>query len=297
MALAMSAGDTWGISGPAFLAAYLLLAAAVWITTVRVRHGLAGGRHDRLAGDPVARPHDVAYLNRGADLAVTSALTAMHLTGTVVSVNGRIHAVGRLEPGADALERAIHFAAGVPVPHARLPRQRIVRTAVDSIDARLVEHGLLLTENQRRQIRAVGWWLVAVAGLGLVRLLAAVAQGEPVGLLVVALLLVSAVALGQLTVAPRRSLAGDLLLARLREEHHELDPTHRPDQAVYSPASAALGIGIFGTSALWASDPAFAEELTVQYAGGSDGGTFAGGTFTDGAFGDGGGCGDGGGDG
>ena len=74
-------GETWGISGPAFLAGYLALAAVVWVATTRARRRLADGR-DRPGPGP-AHPHDLAFLNGGAELAVTSALTSMHLTGTV----------------------------------------------------------------------------------------------------------------------------------------------------------------------------------------------------------------------
>lgn len=276
MSLAMTSGDTWGISGPAFLVAYLLLAAAVWVAATRARRALADSR---ASGTTPTGPHDLAYLNGGADLAVTSALAAMHLTGTVAPSKGLIHAVGRPAPGADALERAVHFTTGSPVTRARLPLHRSVRTALDAMDERLVAHGLLLSDVQRGRIRAVGWWMVAVAGLGLVRLLAGVAEGRPVGFLLVALLAVSVVALVQLLRAPRRTRAGDRLLARLRDEHHELDPAQRPDWVAHGPAAAALGIGIFGVSAVWASDPVLAEELAVQKAtaGGDGGSSFVGG--------------------
>lgn len=274
MTLAMTTGDTWGVSGPVFLVAYLFLAAAVWVSAALQRRALAGGPDDRRLGDLTRHPHDVAFLNGGPELAVASALTVMHLRGTVAPVTGRIHAVGRLEPRADALERAVHFAAGSPVARTRLPLHRSVRAALDVTVGRLVTSGALLSDAQRRRIRSVGWWLGAVAGLGLVRLLAGVADGKPVGLLVVTLLAVAAGAVWQLVRAPRRSRAGDRLLARLAEEHHSLHPNQRPDWVAYGPAAAALGIGIFGTSALWASDPALAEELALQKAAaGGDGGS------------------------
>lgn len=296
MPFATTPGDTWGISGPAFLAAYLLLAAAVWVASARARRALAGDGPDRLTGPAPTDPHDLAYLNGGPDLAVTSALAAMHLTGTVAPSKGRIHAVGRPAPGADALERAIHFTTGSPVTRSRLPLHRPVRTALDTIEKRLVSIGLLLPETQRRRIRAVGWWMVAVAGLGLLRFLAGVAEGRPVAFLVVALLAVAAVGLVQLVHAPRRTRAGDRLLTRLRDEHHELDPAQRPDWVAYGPAAAALGIGLFGASAVWASDPALAEELAVQKAtaGGDGGSSFVGGGDSSDGGGGGGGCGGGG---
>ncbi|MBW0119357.1 TIGR04222 domain-containing membrane protein, partial [Pseudonocardia abyssalis] len=234
------AGDTWGISGPEFLLGYLLLAAVVGVAAVRHRRALAEGP-DRPAHD--LGGHDVAYLNGGADLAVTSALTAMHLTGTVAPVKGSIHAVGRLAPGADALERAVHFTTGSPVQRSRLPLHGPVRSALDGIEKRLVAAGLLLSEPRRRAIRATGWWLGAVALLGLLRLLAGVAESRPVGFLVVALLAVSLVTVVLLVRAPRRTRAGDRLLARLAQEHHALAPAQRPDWVAYGPATAALGVG------------------------------------------------------
>ncbi len=287
-------GGTWGIGGPAFLVGYLLLAAVTWIVTVRRRRALADGP-DRPAPH---HPHDLAFLNGGPDLAVTSALTSMHLTGTVTSRRGDLVAAGRVGSRADALERAIHFVAAAPVRRRRLPLARPVRTALDAQEKRLVADGLLLAEPQRRAVRAVGWWTAAVAGLGLLRLLAEVADGRPVGLLAFALAGVAALALVQLLHAPRRSRAGDRLLARLRRENAALAPDMRPDWVAYGPAAAATGIGLFGTGALWASDPALAAELALQRTpGGGSGGDGGGGGFVGGdgggSDGGGGGCGGG----
>ena len=285
-------GETWGISGPAFLAGYLLLAAVTWAVTTRRRRTLAEGP-DR----PAPRhPHDLAFLNGGPDLAVTAALTAMHLTGTVAPRRGQVQAAGRLGSDADALERAIHAAAAAPVPRRRLPLARPVRTALDAQEKRLVADGLLLAEPQRRAVRAVGRWTAAVAGLGLVRLLAGVADGRPVGLLAFALAGVATLALVQLLHAPRRSRAGDRLLVRLRRENAALAPDMRPDWVAYGPGAAATGVGLFGAGALWASDPALAEELALQRAStaGDGGASSAGGSHVDGNDGGGGGgCGGG----
>lgn len=293
-------GDTWGISGPNFFLAYLVIAAAVWLAAVLARRRLAdppvtnpaGGR-----GGVTQRPHDVAYLNGGAELAVFSALSAMHLRGTISSARGTVRATGRPEPGADELERAIHLTAATGVPRKRLAFHRPVATALAATENRLVSAGLLLSEEQRRAIRGIGYWMLAVVGLGLVRLLAGIAEAAAVGFLVVALLAVTAVAVVQLTVAPRRTRLGDRVLAELRSEHHALAPELTPDWNVYGPAGAALGVGIFGIGALWASDPALAGELAAQRvsAGGGyvdGGGSSDGPSYSDGGGG-GGGCGGG----
>jgi uncharacterized protein (TIGR04222 family) len=290
-------GDTWGISGPTFLLAYLVIAIAVWVAGHRARRALAETRATSPVGDVTARPHDIAYLNGGAELAVYSALSAMHLRGTITSTRGTVQAAGRLDPQSDELERAIHFTAAAAVHRTRLPFHRPVTTALAAAEQRLVADGLLLSQDRRRQVRQVGRWMLAVAGLGLVRLLADVAEARDIGLLVVALLAVTVVATVQLATAPRRTRLGDRVLTELRSEHHGLSPAVKPDWTVYGPAGAALGIGIFGTSALWASDPALADGLAAQRvaAGGSgDGGSGGSGDLGGGDGGsgsDGGGCG------
>jgi uncharacterized protein (TIGR04222 family) len=279
MTLAAVTADTWGISGPAFLLAYVVVAVAVAVAGTRARRALADPRARVPAGDLAARPHHVAYLNGGGDLAVYSALSAMHLRGTITTDHGSVRAAGRPDPGTDELEWAIHATAASAVQRRRLAFHRPVQTALAGMEERLVAAGLLLSDEQRGRIRRVGTWMLAVAGLGLVRLLAGIAEAKPVGFLVVALVLVAVVGAVQLARAPRRTRLGDRVLADLRTEHHSLSPDVTPDWAVYGPAGAALGIGIFGMGALWASDPAFADEIEAQRAaagGSGDGGSIGG---------------------
>jgi len=266
MALAAATAETWGISGPTFLLAYLLIAAAVGVAGARARRALAEPATTSPAGDLTARPHDVAHLNRGAELAVYSALAAMHLRGTITTRAGGVQSTAHLDPGSDVLERAIHVTAAGPVPRRRLLCHRPVQTALATIEHRLVAGGYLLSEGRRREIRRVGVWMVGVAVFGLVRVLAGVAEARPVGFLVVAVLVVTAVAAVQLGHAPRRSRHGDRVLTALRDGHEVLSPAVTPDWKVHGPRRAALGVGLFGTSALWASDPVFADEIGAERA-------------------------------
>jgi hypothetical protein len=129
-----------------------------------------------------------------------------------------------------------------------------------------------------------------------------VADARPVGFLLAGLAVVTVLAVVQLIVAPRRSRAGDRTLARLRTEQHGLAPRMRPDWTVYGPEGAALGIGIYGMGAIWASDPAFADELALSRTADTSGSFIAttgggdsGGGGSSGCGGGGGGCGGGGG--
>lgn len=293
MALAATT-DTWGISGPVFLVAYVVIALVVWAVGTRARRVLADPRRTRPAGDLDSRPHDVAYLNGGAELAVYSALSAMHLREAITLAGGRVTAAGRRDVLTDGLEIAIHSAAFSPVQRRRIPMLRAVAAQLETTEKRLVTDGLLLSTPQRAAIRKIGFWMLAVAGLGLVRLLAGIAEARPIGFLLIALAGVLGVAAWQLLRAPVRTRAGNLALAELRERHHELGPSLRPDWSVYGPVGAALAVGVFGTSALVASDPALASELEVQRAAaaGGGGGSYGG---DSGSGGDAGGGGDGGG--
>ena len=282
MARAAATADIWGISGPTFLLAYLLIATAVGVAGARERRALAEPRTTTPVDDLLEHPHDVAYLNGGGELNVYAALCAMHLRGTITTARGSVRAVGRLGPDADALERAIHTTAAGGVARRRLLFHRPVQTALTVAEDRLVVGGFLLSEERRRHIRRVGAWMLAVALLGLVRILAGVAQARPVGLLVVALLAVTAVAVVQFHRAPRRSRHGDRVLRGLRAQHDGLAPETEPDWHVQGPAAAALGIGIFGTRAVWASDPGFAETIAAPRAIAGGGGAAAVGSGGDG---------------
>lgn len=308
----LAASDvTWGITGPDFLTGYGLLALATLLGIMVARWRLsagAAGAAGTAAGEFSGRPHDIAYLNGGPELAVLSALSSMRVAGTVVAEGkGRLHSAKPLDPDADHLERAIHLTAAVPISRRELLTYQIVRTALEQPRLRLEDSGLLLSARQQRRIKRVGWWMVALGGLGVLRLLAGAANGAAVGYLILELLAVGIVAAILLSRAPKRSRRGVAELKRLRVQHNELDPRMRPDWTTYGPAMAGLGVGIFGARALWASDPVFAADVEVQrvaagaagssyYAGGSGGcGSSGGSSGGGGGGGCGGGCGGGGG--
>jgi uncharacterized protein (TIGR04222 family) len=274
-------GDTWGISGPTFLALYGLLAVLIgggWLWTRQ--QVLAARAAKQPAGHLARYPQNVAYLNGGAPLAIYSALTAMRLHGWVALSGGKVQVGGPLGAGATELERAIHRVAAQPIHRAALPAQAPVGTALNAVAQRLARAGLLVPDAARTRLRGMAGWMAAVAALGLVRLLSGLGNQRPIGLLVALLLVVLAAAIVMFVAVPRRTRLGDQVLDQLRSRQHELNPSSRPDWTVYGPVGAAMGIGLFGVEALWASDPAMATELAAQRVsasaassgGGSDGG-------------------------
>src|SRR5262245_44276092 len=74
-------GNTWGISGPRFLAIYgALMAAAAVFAVVWRRHALRTGVQDRAELHPV----ELAYLRDGPDLAVLVAYLCLYRRGRLV---------------------------------------------------------------------------------------------------------------------------------------------------------------------------------------------------------------------
>lgn len=281
-AAAVGPDTTWGIGGATFMAAYLLVAAATMILTGRTRRALANPRPSGVRmSDLARRPYDVAYLNGGPELAVYSTLCSLHMAGAITSVpqgragagegaagksteKGIVQAVGRPAETAERLERAVHRAAHGPTPRRRLVFQYSVAEALRDIDERLVAAGLLLPEAAQRRIRTVGYWTLAVAAFGLIRILAELSNGRTAGWLLLAVVAVGGVGVLQIAHAPRRTGVGGQTLRLLRARHHDLAPAMRPDWRVGGQVAAALSVALYGTPALWASDPELADRLAAE---------------------------------
>jgi uncharacterized protein (TIGR04222 family) len=275
--------STWGITGPAFVVLYavlIIVVGACWsMTRQQVRAARGSALHP---GELSRRPQDLAYLNGGPQLAIFAALSAMRLHGWVAVAAGKVQAVGHLGTSATDLERAIHSESAQPVHRTELPARASVGTVLNSTAQRLARAGLLVSDDARLRLRRGVLWMVAVAALGVIRLVAGSQDGHPIGFLIAELLVVIVATAVMLRAIPRRTEHGDQVLAELRSLQYDLDPANKPNWTVYGPAAAALGVGLFGVSALWASDPAMAAEFEAQrvaaiggasgYSGGGDGG-------------------------
>jgi uncharacterized protein (TIGR04222 family) len=189
-------GNTWGISGPHFLAIYgaLLVAASVFALVWR-RHPLRSGVDTRLDD---LHPVELAYLRDGPDLAVLVAYWCLYRRGRLV-VDGLPVAGGdrgpfrltrdqllRLERGRvtlagvrggghpleDALASSI--AAG-DSHHLRLARLR-TSPEMEAIEAKLTARGLLVDRARVVRVRRGAIPLAAVLVLGIARLAAGIGR-------------------------------------------------------------------------------------------------------------------------
>lgn len=288
-------GDTWGVSGPTFLKFYLAAVAVI----------IGMALLFRLLPPPVTRsesldqltPAQAAYLNGGEKLAIYAAIGELRTVGAigVAPRSHRVVALGSPPAAASDLARAVHAAVSAPVRVRKVRRNPGVRAVLKDLRRGLVRAGLAIGPIQRRLAQLATRMLFVLLGLGIARLIAGLANGKPVGILLGALLIVLLVWLA-LRRVPYRTWAGASALHTLRRQSLHLAPEQSPAHETYGAAGAAMGVALFGTAALWALDPMFAERAEIRrqamaVAGGSDGYSGSGTGCGGGGDGGGGGCG------
>lgn len=292
---AATAGDTWGISGPAFLGLYALLVGAVVAVLVvrwwRPREQSAGAA----AGPTPLHPYDLAYLNAGSGLAADTVIAGLRATGVLGpgEKTGMVALTGTpLPAGATGLERAGYSLARSLHWYSQLRVGLIDRPEMAEVRRRLEQAGLVLPDGAAGAYRrlALRLWL-PVVGLGLLRLVVGLSRGKPVLYLVLLLAVAGIAAAASLAVRPWRSWAGHGVLREARRGCGGRAAAASTGAARYGPAGASYGVAVFGLSALWVSDPEFAGGISApRLASGGDGGDGGSG----GSCGGGGGCGGGG---
>jgi uncharacterized protein (TIGR04222 family) len=301
---------TWGIPGPLFLLLFLGAGGVLLTVALTWRARRLGGPTDPR---PAAlHPQRVAYLAGGAPRAVYASLASLRAAGAVAAdpigaaaqrsgvvsatVGRTLTAAAGPPAGATALDTAVHAAAGRHVLARLLGQDSMVRAAVDDLHAGLERDGLLATDEARRAARWAAAPLLALAALGLARLVAGLAADRPVGVLAVAELAVAVAATVLLAWVPRTTRAGRRALAELRSYNTHLSPKLRPSMGTYGAAGAGLAVALYGVAGLWAMDPGFAADAEVERVdGGTPSGYTGDGGGSDGGGSDGGGgCGGGG---
>lgn len=261
--IASAAEATWGVSGSAFLIAYLT--AAVALAVLAVAH-----RRVALAGPATSRPggltaQQAAYLNGGEQLAGYTALAGLRAAGALGTAPDRTLAqTGAMPAGATALDAAIYNSAGRRVRARAVLDDPWVRTAAAQLRTELETAGLATTAAQRRTVRLWGAAAFALAAIGVLRLL----TGSDTGLVTIYLVpVIAAVAiLGGclLATAPKRTRAGTAAVADLRSRHLYLAPASSPSYATYGPTGAATGVALYGPGTLYLMDPGFAADAGIQ---------------------------------
>ncbi|MGN9909716.1 TIGR04222 domain-containing membrane protein [Phytohabitans sp. LJ34] len=267
-----AAGDTWGIGSATFAVAYALLAAAAVAGALLHRHRALAGSDRMPAADP--HPQQVAYLQGGPELATYSALAALRCAGAVGVATDpaetgerprrRLVATGPPPDGATALERAVHDAAARSADPGAVAADPAVATELARVEREMESAGLVPDADTHGALTTARHLLTAVLVLGVARLLAGIANEKSIIFLMLVLLALGATIAVLWRKRPRRTRAGDRVLAALREDHSHLAPPNNPAWQVYGPAAAALAVGLYGSNALWVADPGFAAEAAVR---------------------------------
>jgi hypothetical protein len=94
---------------------------------------------------------------------------------------------------------------------------------------------------------------------------------RPAGILILLLVASACWLIASLLASPPwRTKAGDMAVLRLRARYGHLAPAHHPSYRTYDPAKAAMGVALFGASALFLLDPRFAVAAEAPWTAASD---------------------------
>jgi uncharacterized protein (TIGR04222 family) len=253
--------DTWGISGPDFIAGFAVALAAMTVVASLVRLRVTRADAGSAARQPT--PVEVAILTGGRSRAVYSALAGLRAAGVVGSGQlGELEATAPAPAGLSRLEFAVYEAAIRRVQGSQVAQDYQVRSALVDLESQLSREGWLLDEEQQRRARLGSWLLLALAAVGAARVMAGLGNHKPV--LYIVLLTIATIVIGLLfRRVPHVSATGRRAIASLRRQNAHLSPDQSPAWSTYGMTGAAMGVALFGTSAIWAADPVFAEHAHI----------------------------------
>lgn len=233
--------------GPPFLLLFLAGIGLAWSLGARLRLAVRGLR----GGDTAAPldPAELAYLAGGSERVADQQLALLLAAGAVrLQADPHLRRHARLEHTRVAVPPALQRALATVRAQPQL-QQALAALRRDAAPLRraLVAKGLWLGHGQALCARLFGAApLLALWTLGLLKLRIGLQLQRPIGFLVAAMVVVTVVALGFLLTPPRRSVAGDALLA-------ERDAAWRDGVAAPSLAPGshlALPLALAGTSVL-----------------------------------------------
>ncbi|GAB3974883.1 TIGR04222 domain-containing membrane protein [Plantactinospora veratri] len=254
----------WSLGIPTSVWVYLGTAVAVFGTVWTYRRRLLRQPSRLERGDLV--PQQVGYLHAGERLAVYAALAGLRAAEAVRLTPARtLSANGPLAPGATALDKAVHAAAGAGVAQQALRADPRVVAAVGRIRDELEEAGLLLGPAASRRVRRGARLMLLLVVIGVAGISGDLVGGRSPGWLGLATLAVFGGYLLLIAKLPRVSVAAEVLLGQLRRTYDHLGPQHRPALTTYGPTATAMAVALFGTDVLGQLDPEMGAEAYVEH--------------------------------
>ncbi|MGW3241402.1 TIGR04222 domain-containing membrane protein [Streptomyces sp. NPDC001070] len=208
-------------------------------------------RTPRATADELTDPYAAAYLRDGRRGAVTVALIALHLRGTVdAGPPGTARITGPMQGVSQPLQLAVYGALYRPSGVNTVAASRPVRREMDALRERMAEAGLIRRNRRWRTARV----LLCAAVLTVVWELMSsplMAWNSPFQMAVSAVPVAAAVALWTV---PRRTRAARRLLERARERFP------RPRTRRASPESVLMAVALHGAPALRTAAPHFTRD-------------------------------------
>jgi uncharacterized protein (TIGR04222 family) len=243
-------------------------------------------------------PAEIALVEGGPSRAVYASLASLRAVGAVgLDQQRHLTVTGPALEEMRRLDQAVYDAAGRGLRVADLQADLRVASSLDELRSSVDRSGWLLDASRRAKARSGGLLLLVVAFVGGVRTVAGILNGKPV-LYLVTLSVLTLIAGLVLCRVPRHTAAYVRALAEVRRRSAHLAPTQYPAWSTYGFTGAAMGVALFGTTAIWAADPAFAAGADLARrplgdAGGANAGGSGCGGGGGGGDGGGGGCGGG----
>ncbi|UYK80438.1 TIGR04222 domain-containing membrane protein [Xanthomonas sacchari] len=254
--------------GPPFLLLFLAGIGLAWSLGARLRLAVRGLR--RAALDTPLDATELAYLAGGSERVADQQLALLLAAGAVrLQAEPHVRRQARLQSTTVAVPPTLQRALAIVRAHPQL-QQALAALRRDAAPLRraLVAKGLWLGHGQALCARLFGAApLLALWMVGLLKLRIGLQLQRPIGFLVAAMVVVAVVALGFLLTPPRRSVAGDALLA-------ERDAAWRDGVAAPSLAPGshlALPLALAGTSVLMTTPWADYHALRAPAANGRGG--------------------------
>lgn len=200
--------------GPTFLSLYMgIFVFACWLSNLlRRRMRETGATTNAINLDP----WQTAFLAGGEARTVDAGIAELlaRNLGEINKGDVRIEQTPGLEPPLDAIARG----ARVPVRFGLLVKQ--VAPALERLRSTLEQRGLLLTRAQSFQISLLSSLPFAfLVVFGVIKIMIGISRDRPVIFLVLLVILNAVIAGALLFKRPVRSLAGDAVLATLRQKH------------------------------------------------------------------------------
>lgn len=263
MHLLAAEGDTWGISGPAFIGGYAIAAFALTTVTLLIRWRLRGGH----GLERELHPYEVAYLVGGPRRTIATAVAGLHVDGAIEAADRELRESGNPRLMRTPLDYAVYNAVQRrrATTTRRLGTSYDVRRAVDEVRDRLIRDGLVVGPVHRTQARLAVLPLAILLLVGVARLAAGLQNDRPVGYLLTALIVLALVTLVLLLRVPQALRSGTTAVEAVRSRSTHLDPSMSPAWTTYGAAGAALGVALFGTAAMLSIDPDFAEAAALHH--------------------------------